>query len=80
MTQADGFYAYMRGWVAGAACKVIDKNFENHKELAPIYKDGWAAGRVARQAASERATEISGYRPSVLRLAIDEDCDEIRGG
>jgi hypothetical protein len=67
---ANAYHAYMRGWSAGASMKAMDPAFTKHSQayMRENYEAGYKDGRVARSAASESASETTGYKPSILRV------------
>ena len=74
-TNADHFQSYMKGWTAGARCGAIDPVFEKHEDrnIRDHYMLGYGDGKNARKRAGIKATRLSGYMPSILRLADERD-------
>ena len=66
---ADNYMAYVKGWTAGAGCRVIDPIFQDHENdnIKEAYMDGWGDGRSCRSVAFRAAEKIYGYSPSVIR-------------
>lgn len=66
------YHSYMRGWRDGAVCTAMRKEFTERAEtdcLRMMYELGYSNGRNARADASEEASKVIGYTPSILRLA-----------
>lgn len=76
-TNADYYHSYMRGWVAGAKCSAMDPAFTNHTDRSILdhYTLGYEDGRKARGKAGKKAAKLSGYVPSILRLADEGNTD-----
>lgn len=64
------YHSFMRGARHAAGSKPLDPRFTEHAspEIRKAYADGWEAGRKAMSAVSCTATELYGYKPSILRL------------
>lgn len=65
---ANNFYTYIRGWRDGVAGKTNPKVIET-SSLYPIYMEGHAAGRLAKQAVYQEAQAKYGFEPNFLRSA-----------
>lgn len=69
-SNADLFYAYMKGWHCGAGLRMLDPKLSEHadEQIKMAYLDGWAAGRKASGTAGRKAEKLYGYAPSIIRL------------
>lgn len=62
--------AYTKGWQSAAARQFMDLKFTEYKtrpDLNRAYEEGCSDGRKASKAASEAATRIYDYKPTILR-------------
>lgn len=63
------YMIYMRGFRRGATYGAIDRAAVEHddEDIRCAWNMGYLAGRDALRVAEERAQELSGYQPSILR-------------
>ena len=71
MKPRELYMTYMRGWRHGAGTSALDPRFTEHTnvDVRNHYARGYGDGREACSVAGERASKMTGYKPSVLRLA-----------
>ncbi len=69
--RADLFYSYMKGWADGASHAGYRDDYVNHDnpDVARMYNDGYRVGRQAYRQAGVHASELTGFKPSIVRLA-----------
>ncbi len=68
------YHTYRRGWIAGAGGKALDPRFTEHEdgEIGEVYVSAYQDGVEARGRAMQHAGMTFGYKPSILRLAVNE--------
>lgn len=71
----DQFFAYMRGWTAGAGVKRRSPVYTEHPDtrIRELYDRGYIEGNESRRETSRKAQIEFGFTPSVLRLQVEED-------
>jgi hypothetical protein len=72
--KANLFHSYRKGWTAGARIGPLDPKFTEHDnaDIKAEYERGYKDGRIANRDALQAASDRTGYKPSVLRLAGGE--------
>jgi hypothetical protein len=71
--------SYRKGWVAGASSKPLDPVFTGHtnEKIRVAYEQGYTDGRLAINAAMQKAADRYRYRPSILRTCSEEPLEVV---
>ena len=71
---SNQYRSFLSGWRDGAASKPLDPKFMGHTNalIRGAYEDGYSYGRKALNDASEKASQVYGFKPNILRLADAE--------
>lgn len=67
---ANQYQTYRRGWMAGAATKMMDSAISDHPDetIRAAYEKGYVDGQASHSKALLAAAKQYGYQPSILRL------------